>query len=47
MQAARHLNLKDATIITYDQEGIINEEGITIQIIPAWKWLVNKVRSGS
>lgn len=39
IQAAKNLNLKEATIITYDHEEIRKVENITINIIPAWKWL--------
>jgi predicted AAA+ superfamily ATPase len=28
------------TIITYDEERLIETEGITIEVIPAWKWLL-------
>jgi predicted AAA+ superfamily ATPase len=38
--AAQELKVKKITIITYNQEEAIKEKGKTIQIIPAWKWLL-------
>lgn len=31
--------LQQALIITYDQEEIIEKDGLTINIVPAWKWV--------
>lgn len=31
--------VKDATIITKDQEETIEQAGIRIEAIPVWKWL--------
>ena len=31
--------IRKAIIITYDEEEIIEEDGITIEVIPIWKWL--------
>ncbi len=31
--------LRKATIVTYDEEDTIDLEGITVEVIPAWKWL--------
>lgn len=31
--------LKQAFIITYDQEEVIEKEGLTISVVPAWKWV--------
>ena len=31
--------IRKALIITYDEEEIIEEDGITIEVIPIWKWL--------
>ncbi len=27
------------SIITYDEEGTIEENGLSIEVLPAWKWL--------
>lgn len=32
--------LKQALIITYDHEEQIELEGLTISVVPAWKWLM-------
>ena len=31
--------IRKTIIITYDEEEIIEEDGITIEVIPIWKWL--------
>ena len=31
--------IRKAIIITYDEEEIIEEDGVTIEVIPIWKWL--------
>lgn len=31
--------IRKAIIITYDEEEIIEEDGITIEVISIWKWL--------
>lgn len=32
--------LKKAMIITYDEESIVHENGLEIQVLPIWKWLI-------
>ena len=32
--------LKKALVITYDEEGIMETNGLTIEIVPVWKWLL-------
>lgn len=32
--------LKKALIITYDEEETIEEEGVNIEVVPIWKWLI-------
>lgn len=34
--------LKKAVIVTYDEEEIIDENGLRIEVIPIWKWLLMK-----
>lgn len=41
VEAARIFNLKEGLLITYDTEKTIDFEGIKIQIVPAWKWLLS------
>lgn len=38
--ACKHLDIKEGTILTYDEEGEIEKEGIKINIIPFWRWTV-------
>ena len=37
--AMNHLNLKEGTILTYNQEDEIIKDGKKIYLIPAWKWM--------
>jgi predicted AAA+ superfamily ATPase len=41
LEAALIFNLKAGLLITYDTEKNIDFEGIKIQIMPAWKWLLS------
>ena len=40
--ALNYLELSSGTIITYDDEREIMEEGLTINIVPCWKWLLSR-----
>jgi len=40
IEACQKLNLKEGIIFTYDEEGSAVVEGINIQILPVWKWLL-------
>ncbi|MEJ5352691.1 MAG: ATP-binding protein [Melioribacteraceae bacterium] len=42
LKAAINLNLNEATIITYDHEEVMKVGNVTINIIPAWKWLIRE-----
>lgn len=37
--------LKKAIIITYEDEGEIERDGLRIEIIPSWKWVLNEGHS--
>ena len=39
--SAKYFNVKSLIIITYDTEKIIETDGVSINIIPAWKWLLS------
>ena len=41
LQAMQELDTQKAVIVTYDEEGILEEERRKIEIIPAWKYLLN------
>lgn len=32
--------LQQALIITYDQEEVIEKDGLIINVMPAWKWVL-------
>ncbi len=38
--AMGELQIEQATIITYDEEEIIEKDNYSIQVIPVWKWLL-------
>lgn len=40
LEAARVTGCSHLRIITNDEEGEIVEDGLTIQVVPAWKWLL-------
>lgn len=40
LKLAAHLDIQRALIITRDSEGIIEEEGLKIEVLPVWKWLL-------
>lgn len=33
--------LKRAMIITYDEEDVLENDGLAIEVVPVWKWLLN------
>lgn len=39
-KVAKHLEVKRALIITYEEEAVIKEKGLSIEVIPVWKWLL-------
>lgn len=40
-KAVGHLQIKEMYIVTRDQERIIEKEGLTIRVLPIWKWLLS------
>jgi len=40
LEAALTCKLKTGTIVTLHQEDEIEKEGVTIRILPVWKWLI-------
>ena len=44
LKLASVYNLKKLEIITRDEESIINENGLVINVIPIWKWLLLRYR---
>lgn len=47
LEAVKYLNMTEATIVTYDYEDVRTIEGITINIIPAWKWMGDGKKTGN
>ena len=40
VEACKWLNIKEGAIITHDEEKDTEIEGVSIKIIPAWKWMI-------
>lgn len=40
--AAKNIHIKWGTIVTYDYEEKIEVENVTVNIVPAWKWLIKR-----
>ena len=36
------LSCRRLSVITYDEEGSIDEDGVSIEVIPIWKWLLQE-----
>ena len=41
LQLSKRVEVKKSLIITKDEEGTISENGINIEVIPIWKWLLH------
>jgi predicted AAA+ superfamily ATPase len=41
---ARYFGIKENWIITYNQERDFSIDGISIQAVPAWRWLLKNIR---
>ena len=39
--------LKKAMIVTYEDEGVMERDGLKIKIVPVWKWVLNGVTKAS
>ena len=36
---ARYFGIKEALVITTDEERTVEHEGTTVRVVPAWRWL--------
>jgi predicted AAA+ superfamily ATPase len=41
LQLIKRIDIKRMFIITKDEENTISENGVNIEVIPIWKWLIN------
>jgi predicted AAA+ superfamily ATPase len=39
-ETMRHLGLDRALVVTANERASIERDGVTIEVAPAWKWLV-------
>ena len=40
LQSARRIEIDKMLIITKDEENTISENGVNIEVVPIWKWLL-------
>ena len=40
LEASEELNCNNLTIVTFNEERNIERNGKTIEVLPAWKWLL-------
>ena len=40
LQMAKHIEVKKMLIITRDEERVIVENGVSIEVVPVWKWIL-------
>jgi predicted AAA+ superfamily ATPase len=40
LEAMRSLDIREGLVLTYDQEEALTVEGVTVKVIPAWKWML-------
>jgi len=45
LSAMRELGLKRGTIITENEQHTLSESGLTLEIVPAWEWLIGEHRT--
>ena len=38
---ANYFNIKENIIVTYNEEKIFSDQGVSVKAVPAWKWLMN------
>ena len=43
VNACKNFNLKNALIVTYDNEDKIVQDGVTIYLVPFYKWAVESI----
>ena len=43
IDACKHLGTDEGTILTYDEERDLTQDGISIKIMPVWKWCIEKL----
>ncbi len=44
IEAAHRYGLHEGTVVTWDQESTLKEDGIAISIVPVWKFLLSEIR---
>ena len=39
LQMTKHIEVEKMLVITRDEERVIEENGVSIEVVPAWKWI--------
>lgn len=49
VKAAKFLNAERLQIVTRNDERVVEKDGLSIEVLPVWKWLIQigKSRSGN
>jgi predicted AAA+ superfamily ATPase len=42
LKVSKHLKADKLTIVTYNEEDVINIKGVVIEVLPLWKWLLKR-----
>ncbi len=42
LEAMRRLEIREGLVLTYDQEEVLSPEGVTVNVIPVWKWMLEQ-----
>ena len=46
LKLSEFFSLEELEIVTYDEEATIEQNGVRINILPAWKWLLRLGKLG-
>ncbi|MCX6715641.1 MAG: hypothetical protein NT077_01330, partial [Candidatus Taylorbacteria bacterium] len=41
-EASDELKVKKLTVLTWDEKREVNKDGMTVQFVPLWEWLLEK-----
>jgi predicted AAA+ superfamily ATPase len=45
-ETARHLRADRVVVVTFDDEETLSLSGVRVEVIPAWKWLLEENEAG-
>src|SRR3989338_2560476 len=44
LEASDELKVKKLTVLTWDEKREVNKDGMTVQFVPLWEWLLEKTK---